>query len=79
MAAESSWKEVPEFKVGDIVIRAYVYHSEVFGIVIDKETEKYEAGEAYEHYCDTITVAWRDGTVTRETDHYLDLISGIKW
>lgn len=66
-------------KVGDVVVRAYAWHSIVPGIIVDEELEIITAtNEEYSYEQCHYVVQWSDGTQTRELYEELDTFLGNK-
>jgi hypothetical protein len=63
-------------KVGDLVVRAYVWDRIVPGIIVDEDLAEFaDWNESQDWY----TVAWSDGMLTNETrvelEHWEDMTS----
>lgn len=66
-----------ELSIGDLVIRAYAWHSIIPGIIIDKEIEIIgEASSEFESY--NFVVMWSDGSNTKEMYEELDRLDDIE-
>ena len=72
-------------KVGDLVVRAYAYHKDEFGIITEIQNDRVQAAHIdglSDESWDEITaiVSWADGSRTRELDVELafleDAVSG---
>ena len=56
-------------KVGDLVVRAYSWHSIVPGIIIQERFDEYESS--------TFLVLWCQGTNTEEMYEELDILKDV--
>jgi hypothetical protein len=56
-------------KVGDLVVRAYSWHSIVPGIILREEFDEYESH--------TFLVLWCDGSNTTEMYEELDMLEDV--
>lgn len=63
-------------KIGDVVIRAYIWHAQVPGIIVDRGvTTVSEDGWGPNSYDQVMfTVSWSDGSITRECSLELELL-----
>ena len=62
-----------KIKVGSIVIRAYAWHCDEFGIIVDSARWDADAAQSpreftEEDYIETFTVMWPGGNLTLEMD-----------
>ena len=67
-------------KIGDMVVRAYAWHSFIPGIIVDEQIEILkeisEKNEEYEYEDHQFIVQWSDGTQSKEMDVELDHLEG---
>ena len=69
-------------KIGDMVVRAYAWHSFIPGIIVDEHTEILKedidetTGEQFEYEDHQFIVQWSDGTQSKEMDVELDHLEG---
>lgn len=67
-------------KIGDMVIRAYAWHKDIPGIIVDEritydEGADEETGEQYRYPDHQFVVQWSDGLQSLEMDVELDYLS----
>ncbi len=67
-----------ELSIGDLVIRAYAWHSIIPGIIIDEEIEIIGDADYNEFESYNFIVMWSDGSNTKEMYEELDRLDDIE-
>jgi len=65
-------------KVGDLVVRAYAFHTFIPGIIVDSQTQELEfdgdSSGTFKYDEVSYVVAWSDGVMTSELDSELEYL-----
>jgi hypothetical protein len=64
--------------IGDMVVRAYAWHSIVPGIIIDEEYTAHGPVDNREYESHNFIVLWSDGSNSREMYEELDRLEDIE-
>ena len=67
-----------DLNIGDLVVRAYAWHSIVPGIIIDEEIEIIGDADSNEFESYNFIVMWSDGSNTKEMYEELDRLDDIE-
>ena len=67
-----------DLNIGDLVIRAYAWHSIIPGIIIDEEIEIIVDADYNEFESYNFIVMWSDGSNTKEMYEELDRLDDIE-